>query len=289
MSSNKNKLRFIISSVLAFVLAVVFTGITYIGDLYFRGINETVLTEAVMKSNYAIELRETLYEESEAITLPIGLPVEVIEGIFDLEDIKTHLSMSLKATVNNKEYIPDTEDITTKLLENINAYLEREQLELSEEQEIYLQEYLDLIEEEYINNINLIVIEKAMPYWNSFMSYAGYAVMGMLVLAVIIIIVLFKLYHWRHKPLRFITYSTLAAFLMSVILPTALYISRFYERISVTPKYFYIAMVYILDEFFKFAIILGSFWALISALLRGTIRICKKNGYRRSSRHKSRH
>ena len=287
MSSNR-ALKFILSSILAFVLAVVLTCLTYIGDLYFRGLNTGVLTGAIMKTNYSVELMEALYTDCESLTLPIGLPVEVVHDIFDLEDIKKDVSASVKATVDGEQYKPDTAQIRSKLLDNINSYLEEEGLELSEEQEVYLEEYLTLIEDEYTDNIELVVVAKAMPYWNSFVKIAGIVAIGMIVLAGVIIVTIIMMHRWVHRALRYITYSTIAAFLMSVILPLVLYVSRFYERLSISPKYFYVAMIYIIDEFLIFSIRLGCFHALISALLIGSIYVCKKNGYKRSSKSKSR-
>ena len=286
--SNNRALKFILSSILAFVLAVDLTCLTYIGDLYFRGLNTGVLTGAIMNTNYSIELMESLYTGCESLTLPIGLPMEVVHDIFDLEDIKKDVSASVKATIDGEKYEPDTTAIRTKLLANINKYLEEEQLELSEEQQVYLEEYLTLIEDEYVDNIEMVIVVKAMPYWNSFVKIAGLAAMGMIVLAGVIIVAIIMMHRWVHRALRYITYSTIAAFLMSVCLPTVLYVSHFYERLSISPKYFYVAMVYIIDEFLLFSIRFGSFHALISAMLIGAIYLCKKNGYKRSSRTKSR-
>lgn len=286
MNSNK-ALKFILSSILAFVLAVLLTALTYIGDLYFRGLNTGVLTGAIMNTNYSIELMDSLYEECESLTLPIGLPVEVVNDIFDLENLKKDVSASVKASLDGVEYIPDTTLIRSKLSDNINKYLEKEQLKLSEEQEWYLEEYLQLIESEYVDNIEFVVITEAMPYWNSFIRIAGFVALGIIVLMGIIIFAIIRMHQWLHRGLRFITYSTIATFLMSVIPPIAIYVSHFYERLNVSPKYFYVAMIYIIDEFLIFSIKMGCFHAIISAILLGCIQVSKKNGYR-TRRNKSR-
>lgn len=286
--SNNKALKFILSSILAFVLSVLLTSLTYIGDLYFRGLNTGVLTGAIMNTNYSVELMESLYEDCESLTLPIGLPVEVVHDIFDLEDIKKDVSASVKATLDGVEYNPDMTLIREKLLANVNDYLDKEQLKLTDEQEGYLKEYVELIENEYMNNIELVVITKAMPYWNSFMKIIGIAVIGIIVLSGIIVVSIIKMHHWLHRALRFITYSTIAAFFMSVVPPIMMYVSHFYERLAISPKYFYMAMIYIIDEFLIFSIKLGCFHAIVSALLLGAIHVCKKNGYRVSKKSKSR-
>lgn len=283
---NNKHLRFLLSSVLALVLGILLTCLTYIGDLYFRGLNSSVLISAIMKTNYSVELMEAMYVECESITLPIGLPIEVVHNIFDLEDVKRDVSASVKASVEENEFNPDTTLIREKLLDNIDVYLEEENLQLSDEQNEYLEEYLTLIEDEYKDNIEMVVITRAMPYWNSFLDVALVAVIGIIVLATIIIIAIVKMYSWRHRALRFITYSTLSAFLMSVILPVVIYVSHFYERLSISPKYFYMAMIYMIDEFLLFSIRFGCFWALVSAILLVSIHTCKKNGYKRSSKGK---
>lgn len=284
--NSKKRLRFILSSVLAFVLAVLLTCLTYIGDLYFKGLNTGVLTSAVLKSNYCVELMEAMYIECESITLPIGLPVEVVHDIFDLEDIQKDVSASVKASVEGYEYKADTALIKGKLLRNISAYLTEEKLVLSEEQEVYLEEYVTLIEDEYKNNIEMVVVTRAMPYWNSFLKVAGIASLFITFLVIVIIVTLIKMYHWRHRALRFITYATLAAFIMSVALPAVLYCWHFYERLSISPKYFYLAMIYIIDDFLLFSVKLGCGWGIVSALLLATISTFKKNGYKRSEKKK---
>ncbi|MBQ3061745.1 MAG: hypothetical protein IJD02_04815 [Lachnospiraceae bacterium] len=283
--SNKH-LRFFLSSILAFVLGILLTCLTYIGDLYFRGLNSSVLVSAITKTNYSVELIDAMYAECESVTLPIGLPIEVVHGIFDLEDVKRDVSASVKASVEEKEFNADTTLIREKLLDNINAYLQEENLQLSDEQNEYLEEYLLLIEDIYNDNIEMVIISRAMPYWNSFLDVALVAFIGIIILSIIIIVAIVKMHSWRHRALRYITYSTISTFLMSVILPIVLYVSHFYEKLSISPKYFYMAMIYMIDEFLIFSIRMGCFWALISAILIGAIYVCKKNGYKRSCKGK---
>lgn len=278
MARKKNKkIRFLISSVLSFLLFVFFTAGTVLIALKFGFLNENSVLDGMSENDYYKSAETEFYQDAKDFTIPIGLPVTVVDGIVSSETIYDDIQGYVVAAVNNKEYVFDTDDLESRLTENVYRYFKEEGLEMTEEQITTVPEYTKLVADIYVENmkVNYVTLLGMVNAAYGNVMWVGVAVC--FVVSAVIITMLVKMYHWKHRALRFVDYSAIATMLMLV---SPVVIVSFLERFmkpSVSPEHLYYALVNYCANGLKIFLYLAFAWAAVVAVLLLAIRYLKKN------------
>ncbi len=276
MKKNSN-LRTALSIILAFILSIVFTAITLIGDVYIGGINESVIGGIVPDTNYCEKLMKEYLDNCQSMTIPVGLPENITDNIVTIDELRSDVNQSIAKTLRNEKYSLDTSAYEARLRDNIDAYLNDKKIELTDDQKDDLESYVELIMDEYQNEIKLPAVGTISRYYRKLTKVLIFAGLGLIAFAAFIIYLLWKMYKWKGHSLRYIAYSALAAFYMSEIVPIALYSSKFYTRLSIKPEYVYEAVVYIFGNFLKTSIRIGFIWLVVLAVIVTEVYVSRKS------------
>lgn len=276
MRKNSN-LRTALSVILAFILSIVFTAITIIGDVYIGGINDRVIGGIVPDTNYCEKLMNEYLNNCQSMTIPVGLPENLTDNIVTIEEVRSDVNTSIAKTLRKEKHVINTSVYEQRLRDNIDAYFQGQNIVLSDEQKEELEDYVELIMNEYREEIKLPAVGSISEYYGKLTKILIIAGIALIVFAAFIISLLWKMYKWKGHSLRYIAYSALAAFYMSEIVPIALYMSKFYTRLSIKPEYIYEAVVYIFASFLKTSIRIGFIWLVVLAVIVAEVYISKKS------------
>lgn len=274
-STSSKRLRTVICCILSFLLSISLTLLTLLLVIEWSGLSRSSFSKNMSANKYYDHVKEDIYDEAEAITIPTGLPDEVLTDIITTDKISQDVNGYINASFNEKIYRPDTKDITRKLRRNIETFLQKEGIDATKEQNRNINTYIASVEEIYIDTVKvpfLSLFEKARIIYNK-IFLIGLA--GGLLFSMICIYMIIKLHRWIHKAFRFIVYSTIATGLMTGILPTYIITSGFYKKINLSPEYFYNFIVDYITNILKAFIYFSTVWLVISLLIIAIIGIMR--------------
>lgn len=287
-SSNADSMaKIIISGVIAFILAIALTLLTTILAVYMGFLNTNNIITAFNKVDYYNNVLEHFNEKIWDITIPLGLPQEVVEDVVEINQVSRDVKGSLTAGLDQTDYIADVSKLEEKLDENVRNHFASQGTALDENQEAVLKEYKDSVSKEYLKSVEIPLIKY---FGNAKNLYEKVMIIGIpvcILLAIVATVLLIKLQKWRHRGLRHVVYSTLAAMLMSSIVPGIILVGGIYKKINLAPEYFYNFIIkYIQGGFFMF-FLCAAVWLLISIVLLFMIKNMK-NTLKRKSKNRSR-
>lgn len=287
----KGHSSFWISTIIAFLLAIFLTMASYLGGIYFGLFNKALLLDSVNKTSYYNSIMDYTLEKVEALAIPMGLQPEVFDNVFTLDETYAEGKAIMQANLNGKEYTPDTSKVVDRLVSNINIYLNQQNLKITSEQQANITTFANTVANEYAHNLSLPYIKYYTNIRNMFAKLVYIGMPVLLVLSAFAVFLLLKLHSWLHRALRYIAYSTLAASLMTAILPIFLLINGSYKHLNISPEYFYNFMVnYITQSLFTFiyvSLLLFAISIVIIAVIYFRRRELTKKKHQNHHRHHS--
>lgn len=229
----------IISGITAFILSVSCTLLTVILAGYFGFFSTGYIMTSFQKVQYYGKVMNHFNEDAWDITIPMGLPREVLKDISDIIKVTRDVNGTLTAGLDGTDYRVDTSGLERKLDENVRSYMKESHKELDTNQEKVLSEYKKNIAAKYVSNVQIPLVK----YIGSFKElFKKVMVMGIPVCIILIVCaaaLLVAVRRWKHRGLRYIAYGTLGTVLMTAALPGAILMSGIYKRIQLSPEYFY--------------------------------------------------
>lgn len=275
-SSHKLMRKFICTT-LTFLLSLCIVGLTVLIVIKYSCFSKGPFYNNLTSNDYYSSVQSLIYENTEALTLPTGLSLDVLHDVIDIYSIHKDVNGYIDAAFAGDKYIADTSTISYKLEQNIRAYLSKEQITPTEEQEQNITSYIDSITDEYTKGVQMPLINYYIQVKN---LYNKIFIIGLIALFLLIAIMTFsiiKMNHWLHRGIRYLAYSTLSSALMVTIFPAVILTSGFYKKINLSPEYFYnFAMSYI-TSLFKSLIYSGISLAILSVIFIILIQILKEN------------
>lgn len=235
----KGNSAFWISTIIAFLLAILLTMAGYLGGIYYDLFNKSFLLESVNNASYYNAVMDYSLEHAESLAIPMGLQPEVFDNVFNLDETYAEGNALMQANLDGKEYTPDTSKIFKRLVSNINLYLNQQNIKATTEQQNNITTFASEIADEYAHNLSIPYIKYYANVRTMFSKLIYVGIPVLLALSAFAVFLLIKLHSRLHTALRYITYSTLAASLMTAILPIFLLINGSYKRLNISPEYFY--------------------------------------------------
>jgi hypothetical protein len=262
---------------LSFLLSLFLVALTTLLIIQWSGFSRSSFYDNMSKNAYYDNLAKDIKSEAESITLPSGLPLTVLDGLFTPYSISKDVNGYVDATFKGKVFNPDTTEMESKLQNNALQALKDTGVNPTEEQQTNLKDYIVSIRNVYIDKVKVPLLS----YFNQARTvYEKIFIVGVIACLICIFISTFaiiKLHRWLHRALRYLIYSTAAAGLMVGIVPWYIMNSGFYKRIHLSPEYFYNFFVdyvtNILMSFIYFSIV----WLVISIVMACGVKMIKKS------------
>ena len=246
-------------------------------------LSKNSITKSIKESNYVVGLHDYVLEEIEYFSTPMWIPSEVIEEVFTQEifekDVKAYFNSKLK----NEAVTLSSDELAENLETKVKEYLSSQNITMSKEQESVLTTYIEDIKTEYQSLLKMPFIDQFVKVQKLYEKLFYPLMLGLIIFSVVIIIFMKKLQRWTHRFYRYLSYSTLATFMMSVIIPVSALVTQFYRKIVLTPKYFYDIIMTYLQNGFIVMLLCSIVWILVSAWL--LLQVAKYKAKVKRSRH----
>lgn len=284
-----NKSTWFISTVIAFLLSIFVTMLSYLGGIYFGIFNKTILLDSMNTADYYSSIMEYTLDKVSSLAIPLGLDETIFDGVFTLEETSSEGKKLIQANLDGEDYTPDLSGMKKRLTDNINNYLYHEGLTANDEQKANIDKFVGTIADQFSANLKVPYISYYTQVRNLFVKVFWIGMPILVVLSAAAVILLIRLYQWWHKGLRFITYATLAATIMTAVLPLALLISGVYKRIHLSPEYFYYFMVRYINRSLTTFMIVSALLLAVSAAFICVIYYRRKSLKNAAHEHSRRH
>jgi hypothetical protein len=201
------------------------------------------MKSVLTSSKYYTNLLQEIDSNAMVITIPTGLPKEVVEEIVLLEEVQEDVNSHLEKAFAGEEYQPDLEKIRSRLISNVEHYLAEKNIIPDQELNQSIEDYINLVTKEYLCRVKLPLLEHFIRMNTDYQSV--YFVVLLILISVILIcmIILYRLTPRLQYFLYYAYNSTLAASLMLAVFSIILLMDRIYTGLQITPNSFYQFMI----------------------------------------------
>lgn len=277
--SQKNKskkwLKGIISVILSFLLAVIFTVGSIVIGIYIGFMNENRLLDGLNYKDYYSSVEKSFYEKSKDISIPVGLPETVLEGIVESEKVHSDVKSYVVSSMNGQTFIISTEELKNKLEENVRKYFSEQNIVMTPEQEATIPEYTNIIAAEYEAAVKVPLV----TYFNQAKLIIQKVILILvpvsILLAAIIIFILVRMRKWKHRGIRYVVYSCISTAIMVAIPGIVMLSGGVYKRINIASDYLYYALVKYISNGLWVFIYLSIVWIALAVSMLFLIRFMK--------------
>lgn len=274
---SKKRIRAVISTILSFLLALIFTAGSAVVGVYVGFLNEDRIIDCLNYKDYYSGVEDTFYQNAKDITIPVGLPEEVVTGIVDSNKIHADVKNYVVAAINGKNFQFDTQSLQEQLGQNVRGVFAAEGAVMTQEQEDTIPAYTQMIADEYVKAATVPFVGYFAQIKEKVQKVVWIALALCIILSLIIIVMLIQMQHWKHRGIRYIIYSALASMLMVGLPGAAALISGFYKHINISSEYVYHAVTKYISNGLWVFVYLAIGWLAVSVCLLFLIRYLKNS------------
>lgn len=282
LKKRKNIARNILSSFLAFFLTILLTVGTLCISVYTGFLMKGRILDGLNYKDYYANVEAFFYQNVRDMTIPSGLPPEIVDNIVDSQTIHDDVKGYVLASLEGKSYEYHTDMLKENLTNNIYTYFQKENLQMTQLQEETIPQYVQAISDKYEEDLKVPLVTYVPKVKQIYTKILLGTMAGVLILGGGIVVVLFRMYRWKHRGLRYITYSTIATAIMVAVPAFAARATGFYKRIGINAKHLYNVFVAYVENGINMLFYMAIGWLIITCILLFWISFLKKDGKRRT-------
>lgn len=232
-----SKVRHIIYGIISFVLSFVLFLLSFAIVLQSTILNSSYIMDNMNTSNYFVDKRDEIKESLVDLGYASGLDEKFFENVVDEVTIHDNTQAYLNSFYAGEEAKIDTTAFKQKFNSELDSYISKNNLKVANGES---REYL-------INQAaNIYAAALRMPLFNTLSAYIialknmmPLIIGGLAVLVAILCAIIIFTNRWKHRAVRYICYSTSAAFLTVGIIPAVLLSTGYMSKINIDSRAFY--------------------------------------------------
>ena len=147
---NKNKI--LIDYILCFITCIFVSTLVILFIIKNNIFTKKNILETFEKENYYVELYNKTLEDMKDYMVSSGLEEEILENIFELEDIKKDVDGYISSYFDNSNYEIQSNKVSENIQKNIDKYLVKNNIEVDNKEELKM--FLVDMENIYKKRIN---------------------------------------------------------------------------------------------------------------------------------------
>ena len=237
-NDSREKSRTIISYIFSFVLSLfVLLGtvcIVVLACLFSEGFFFNVIED-----DYYESVLSEVVTAAEDYTIPAEFDISVLDGVFTVSDVRRDVNGYITAAFRGYNYKPDMQSQNSELYANVSNFIAENNVPVEGDQESVISAYVEEIDNIYLDKVTIPGINLIEMAREKVKGFITVALILLFAFSLILCVVLIRLYRYPHQGARFIAYSAGGCTLMSFVLPFYFYLSKVYERVQISPEYFY--------------------------------------------------
>lgn len=218
MTDNRDKYKTTrkISFLFSFFLAVTITALTITLELNVSIASKQHLTNSIIQSNYTENAYDETKEKIEAYIGQKKLPRDILKGVVSKKRFYLDSSQSMERSLAGETSAVDTTDLETQLSKNIDSYLSSNKVEKSEAINLANEEIILTVSSYYSSGCGFLFGEHFYRMQQQVKYYLKFIVPCSAILIILTAVIIMRIQKYRHRGLRYISYSLLAALLSNL-------------------------------------------------------------------------
>lgn len=267
MKRDKTIIQSFISATFAFLLTLLFVALFICAGFIVGVFNDRSIIRKINESNYYNKVYETLTEKAEELVQEVGLPPSVLVEVITLDRVYISGKNYIEQTLAGKKAEGKTDKIREILTQNIQQYFDNEDIIQTTELNTDIEVIISRVEQEYKQGIEFQFINYITTYQSEFQDLMKIIVPILLVLISILCYFLIRMQKYIHRGIRYIAYAMIASSGITIITSAFLLLTKQYEKVEASPKYYYDFVVSYLNWDMKIFLYLGFLGVILSVLL----------------------
>lgn len=232
-----SKVRHIIYGIISFVLSFVLFLLSFAIVLQSTILNPSYLMDNMNASNYFVDKRDEIKESLVDLGYASGLDEKFFENVVDEVTIHDNTQAYLNSFYAGEEAKIDTTAFKQKFNSELDSYISKNNLKVANDgsREYLINQAANI----YAAALRIPLFATLSVYLIALKNMMPLIVGGLAVLVAILCVIIIFTNSWKHRAVRYICYSTSAAFLTVGIIPAVLLSTGYMSKINIDSRAFY--------------------------------------------------
>lgn len=232
-----SKVRHIIYGIISFVLSFVLFLLSFAIVLQSTILNPSYIMDNMNTSNYFVDKRDEIKESLVDLGYASGLDEKFFENVVDEVTIHDNTQAYLNSFYAGEEAKIDTTAFKQKFNSELDSYISKNNLKVANDgsREYLINQAANI----YAAALRIPLFATLSAYLIALKNMMPLIIGGLAVLVAIICVIIIFTNRWKHRAVRYICYSTSAAFLTVGIIPAVLLSTGYMSKINIDSRAFY--------------------------------------------------
>lgn len=232
-----SKVRHIIYGIISFVLSFVLFLISFAIVLQSTILNPSYIMDNMNTSNYFVDKRDEIKESLVDLGYASGLDEKFFENVVDEVTIHDNTQAYLNSFYTGEEAKIDTTAFKQKFNSELDSYISKNNLKVANDgsREYLINQAANI----YAAALRIPLFATLSVYLIALKNMMPLIIGGLAVFVAIICVIIIFTNRWKHRAVRYICYSTSAAFLTVGIIPAVLLSTGYMSKINIDSRAFY--------------------------------------------------
>lgn len=232
-----SKVRHIIYGIISFVLSFILFLISFAIVLQSTILNPSYIMDNMNTSNYFVDKRDEIKESLVDLGYASGLDEKFFENVVDEVTIHDNTQAYLNSFYAGEEAKIDTTAFKQKFNSELDSYISKNNLKVANDgsREYLINQAANI----YAAALRIPLFATLSVYLVALKNMMPLIVGGLAVLVAILCVIIIFTNRWKHRAVRYICYSTSAAFLTVGIIPAVLLSTGYMSKINIDSRAFY--------------------------------------------------
>lgn len=236
-SKVRHKVRHIIYGIISFVLSFVLFLFSFAIVLQSTILNPSYIMDNMNASNYFVDKRDEIKESLVNLGYASGLDEKFFENVVDEVTIHDNTQAYLNSFYAGEEAKIDTTAFKQKFNSELDSYISKNNLKVANDgsREYLINQAANI----YAAALRIPLFTTLSAYLIALKNMMPLIIGGLAVLVAILCVIIIFTNSWKHRAVRYICYSTSAAFLTVGIIPAVLLSTGYMSKINIDSRAFY--------------------------------------------------
>lgn len=232
-----SKVRHIIYGIISFVLSFVLFLLSFAIVLQSTILNPSYIMDNMNTSNYFVDKRDEIKESLVDLGYASGLDEKFFENVVDEVTIHDNTQAYLNSFYAGEEAKIDTTAFKQKFNSELDSYISKNNLKVANDgsREYLINQAANI----YAAALRIPLFATLSVYLIALKNMMPLIIGGLAVLVAILCVIIIFTNRWKHRAVRYICYSTSAAFLAVGIIPAVLLSTGYMSKINIDSRAFY--------------------------------------------------
>lgn len=232
-----SKVRHIIYGIISFVLSFVLFLLSFAIVLQSTILNPSYIMDNMNTSNYFVDKRDEIKESLVDLGYASGLDEKFFENVVDEVTIHDNTQAYLNSFYAGEKAKIDTTAFKQKFNSELDSYISKNNLKVANDgsREYLINQAANI----YAAALRIPLFATLSVYLVALKNMMPLIIGGLAVLVAILCVIIILTNRWKHRAVRYICYSTSAAFLTVGIIPAVLLSTGYMSKINIDSRAFY--------------------------------------------------